>query len=281
MRDGPKNEKFIFTKTPNTIIMKGVILSLVLVVMLSTIVVGIKNPSAIYCEELGFEYEKVISSDGSQTGYCIVKDQKFNAWDFFQGKVGENYSYCAEQGYDIEVRDDGESSYAQEYAVCVNSSEDSGTMTTSGSTSDSDDDKTSDEEEIPQEELMGLDEKLQDGTDEEEEEQTESQQSESQNLESQDLFEEEQNQEESKNIQESTSDETIEENDSQEEIESEKDNDTNEEVTEDSNQSSQEKNNINDNKDEGYLESFIVVGANVFLVLVIITFIYKRREIIK
>ncbi|GAI26265.1 unnamed protein product, partial [marine sediment metagenome] len=44
---------------------------------------------------------------------------KFNAWDFFKGKVGKEYSYCNKQGYNISTVDDGKDPFSEEYAVCI------------------------------------------------------------------------------------------------------------------------------------------------------------------
>ena len=42
---------------------------------------GTPRPAAMYCQELGYEYK---------------------AWDFMQGKCGQEYSSCAKCGYGIE-----------------------------------------------------------------------------------------------------------------------------------------------------------------------------------
>jgi len=64
---------------------------------------ALANPSVIYCKELGYNYVDTENENGS-IGYCIISESvKLNAWDFFNGKVGEEYSYCAKQGYDQKI----------------------------------------------------------------------------------------------------------------------------------------------------------------------------------
>ena len=53
-------------------------------------------------------------------GICTLPDgQVCDAWEFLQGKCGQSYSYCAQQGYEIITLSDGKDSLSPEYAVCV------------------------------------------------------------------------------------------------------------------------------------------------------------------
>lgn len=80
---------------------------------------SIGNPSAIYCMSLGYSYS-IDQSSGGQTGFCKFPDQTTcEAWDFLQGKCGQAYNYCAEQGYATLVKADGQNPFSREYAVCV------------------------------------------------------------------------------------------------------------------------------------------------------------------
>lgn len=77
-------------------------------------VVGIPNPAAVYCQEMGYTYGTV-----GNTGYCNFPDgTQCEEWQFFAGQCGAQYSYCAQNGYGLEVRDDG-GAYASSYAVCL------------------------------------------------------------------------------------------------------------------------------------------------------------------
>ena len=82
--------------------------------------VGMKNPAAVYCTELGYEY-KIIKTEDGERGICVIPDtgEEFDAWDFLEGKVGQKYSYCATIGCDTITATDGKNSFSSDYAVCV------------------------------------------------------------------------------------------------------------------------------------------------------------------
>ena len=62
------------------------------------------NPAAVYCTDLGYEYQIITAESGAQSGICIMPDQTTcEEWDFLTGKCGQKYSYCAKQGYGIRV----------------------------------------------------------------------------------------------------------------------------------------------------------------------------------
>ncbi|NQV14680.1 DUF333 domain-containing protein [bacterium] len=73
--------------------------------------VGMANPATVYCLELGYE-----TTDNE----CIFPNgENCEQWDFLEGKCGQDYTYCKKMGYDVEVSEDGENPFSQEYAVCV------------------------------------------------------------------------------------------------------------------------------------------------------------------
>ncbi len=81
--------------------------------------IGIMNPAAIYCEELGYEYKIISVSDGQQ-GVCVLPDKKqCDEWAFLNGGCGQEYSYCAKQGYQTTTVSDGKNPFSREYAVCL------------------------------------------------------------------------------------------------------------------------------------------------------------------
>ena len=82
--------------------------------------VGMKNPAAVYCTELGYEY-KIVKTEDGESGMCVVSESRkeFDAWEFLEGKSGQKYSYCALNGYDIETATDGNNPFSSDYAVCV------------------------------------------------------------------------------------------------------------------------------------------------------------------
>jgi C1A family cysteine protease len=80
---------------------------------------GTADPAAAYCRDLGYTYEVVSTSEG-QHGVCVLPDSsRCDAWGFLEGKCGQAYSYCAKQGYDLEIRSDGNNPLSRQYSVCV------------------------------------------------------------------------------------------------------------------------------------------------------------------
>ena len=81
------------------------ILSLFLVltnVILSNSVYGLKDPSQVYCEALGY-VSKIISTPDGESGVCELPTGAVDAWKFLKGEIATEYSYCAEMGYDIKT----------------------------------------------------------------------------------------------------------------------------------------------------------------------------------
>jgi len=80
---------------------------------------GMANPAAVYCRELGYEYE-IADTDEGQSGACIFPDgSQCNEWSFLQGKCGQSRSYCARHGYGLITKTDGKNPLSREYSVCV------------------------------------------------------------------------------------------------------------------------------------------------------------------
>lgn len=80
----------------------------------------IANPAAVYCIDLGYQYRIVSDGSGGETDVCEMPNgTECSAWDFLAGKCGQDYSYCAQQGYGIETVSDGKDGFSPEYAVCV------------------------------------------------------------------------------------------------------------------------------------------------------------------
>ena len=79
-----------------------------------------RNPAAVYCELMGLQYESREDEHGAQYGICILPDgTECDAWDFFYGKAGQEHSYCARYGYDIETRYVNRGEYYSKCPVCV------------------------------------------------------------------------------------------------------------------------------------------------------------------
>ena len=88
-------------------------------------VTGLANPASVYCQGLGFEEESRENELG-QYGVCTFPDDsECDTWDFLAGRCGVEYSYCAQQGFDLKsteernigtcVFDDGSSCSEFEY----------------------------------------------------------------------------------------------------------------------------------------------------------------------
>jgi putative hemolysin len=60
------------------------------------------NPAAGYCNALGYQYTDIIGKDGSMTGYCMLPgNRSADAWQFLEGNVSPELSYCKKAGLDI------------------------------------------------------------------------------------------------------------------------------------------------------------------------------------
>ncbi|AMM41862.1 protein containing DUF333 [Candidatus Desulfofervidus auxilii] len=82
---------------------------------------ALKNPAAVYCEALGYEYITFYEEKGIR-GACKLPNNPVDAWDFLKGKVAQEYSYCVRQGYEMKTIKDAKkcaSVYLDECAVCV------------------------------------------------------------------------------------------------------------------------------------------------------------------
>ncbi len=82
--------------------------------------IGVPNPAAILCTELGYKYKTTELSEEGQIGYCIFPDNtNCSAWEFYAGKCGQKWSFCKKQGYDIKTEIKGKDPYSAEYTICV------------------------------------------------------------------------------------------------------------------------------------------------------------------
>jgi len=80
---------------------------------------GMANPAATYCRELGYQYRITQTAKGEQ-GYCVFPDGKeCEEWKFLAGKCGKERSYCARQGLDLVTKSNGGDSLSRDYAACA------------------------------------------------------------------------------------------------------------------------------------------------------------------
>jgi putative hemolysin len=70
-------------------------------------VTGLANPASVYCQGLGYE-EETRENELGQYGVCIFPDgSECDTWDFLAGRCGKEYSYCAQQGFELMATEDG------------------------------------------------------------------------------------------------------------------------------------------------------------------------------
>ena len=89
---------------------------------------GMANPAATYCRELGYEYRIARDAQGEE-GICVFPDGKeCEEWKFLAGKCGRERSYCAQQGFDVVTKTNGKNSLSREYAECVSDGQEIGSV---------------------------------------------------------------------------------------------------------------------------------------------------------
>ncbi len=83
---------------------------------------SIKSPDVIYCETMGYKVEFVADDKGITRGFCTFSDGTIaNSMEFFQGKVGEKWSYGYQHGYHVKNKVVDKGPYQIEYATCIKS----------------------------------------------------------------------------------------------------------------------------------------------------------------
>ena len=81
---------------------------------------SMRNPAAIYCSDLGYEYEIVQGADGGHQGICRLPNHtSCDAWDFFQGRCGQEYNACARKGLKTVTQPNGDNPFSRATALCV------------------------------------------------------------------------------------------------------------------------------------------------------------------
>ena len=77
------------------------------------------NPAAVYCLKMGYDYKITIDDKGNQKGICILPDSsKVDAWDFYKGKIKQEYSYCVKKGYSIKTKTLSKNGFTVECPYC-------------------------------------------------------------------------------------------------------------------------------------------------------------------
>lgn len=95
---------------------------IILIILFSANVFAIRNPSAVYCEAMGYEFNIEKTTEG-EVGKCkLPTGELVIAWEFLRGEVAQEYSYCEKQGYELKMVYGGDkcaSISSQNCAVCV------------------------------------------------------------------------------------------------------------------------------------------------------------------
>lgn len=95
------------------------VMTVLILVLLAGSAHALPNPAATYCSKLGYGYE-IVPTENGQEGQCIVSEGvELDEWDFYRGKVGSGYSYCARYGYETQSKTIDMGGFTTEEAVCV------------------------------------------------------------------------------------------------------------------------------------------------------------------
>lgn len=103
-------------------IMKKTVKLIILLILFSTfyITTSLRNPAAVYCVALGYEYVIEKTAEG-EIGYCILPNGKrVDEWNFFTGREGIEFSYCKKIGLEAErVRNLTDCYITEECIMCI------------------------------------------------------------------------------------------------------------------------------------------------------------------
>jgi putative hemolysin len=98
--------------------MRQAIIITMLLVLLSASAVALRNPSAVYCIEMGYNYSVEKTSSGDQ-GICTLPDgTNADAWRFLEGKTGIRYNYCTQNNHATSMITDCGQLLSGECAAC-------------------------------------------------------------------------------------------------------------------------------------------------------------------
>lgn len=89
---------------------------IIILLLLLGISFALRNPAAVYCESLGYDYN--LSRGDCEFG----NNESANAWAFLRGEAAQDYGYCAEEGYQMKIVNNTETCMiflSETCAVCV------------------------------------------------------------------------------------------------------------------------------------------------------------------
>jgi len=92
---------------------------IIFAMMLVGLAFSVADPSAVYCEQMGYVYDIVQTEEGD-AGQCRMPNGQYvDSWAFYRGEVGTEYSYCVREGLGIKSVTEDMGTWTAEYAVCV------------------------------------------------------------------------------------------------------------------------------------------------------------------
>jgi putative hemolysin len=84
----------------------------------STGSIGLRNPAAVYCTKMGYEY-KTVQTEAGERGICVLPNgDEVDAWAFYRGECATEFSYCAKMGWPVAVQAQSDS-YSDKCCTCV------------------------------------------------------------------------------------------------------------------------------------------------------------------
>ena len=102
--------------------MRKILFALLVVILILPVVFALRNPAAVYCQSLDYDYVIKKSPEG-EAGFCKLPDgQEVDEWQFLLGEVGQEFGYCAKQGYETKITKDPQKCLwflTDSCAVCV------------------------------------------------------------------------------------------------------------------------------------------------------------------
>jgi len=80
--------------------------------------IGFKNPAAVYCTKMGYEY-KTVETEAGERGICVLSNgDEVDAWAFYRGECATEFSYCAKMGWPVAVEAQSDS-YSDKCCTCI------------------------------------------------------------------------------------------------------------------------------------------------------------------
>lgn len=68
--------------------------------------IGVPNPAAFYCQEMGYTLEMRESGEGTE-GMCVFPNgAECEQWEFLAGGCAIEWTFCQRQGYTIQAGDE-------------------------------------------------------------------------------------------------------------------------------------------------------------------------------